>query len=106
MVIAIGLAFSLAWLVLAWRTQSQLSGGGDFWFGGGGGGPDIGDRITALVQVGSVLMFSLLVLACGCGLRLVAGRLLSERQQIDELDDGDSDDDSDDVHEVTLDADS
>jgi hypothetical protein len=96
-IMAIGFVFCVMWLVVVWRTQRDLSGGGRFAVDSTGDDPDIGDRIVSLEQDGVVLMFSLLVLTAGSGLRLLSGRLLSQRQQINHLDEDESD-----VHEVTL----
>jgi hypothetical protein len=96
-VTALGLIFSLMWLFVAWRTQSKLTGGSRFAIDDTSD-PDLVDRVVALVQDGPAFMLSLLVLAAGSGLRLLAGRLLSQRQLINELDTPGTGT----VHEVTL----
>ena len=97
---AVGFVFSVMWFAVAWRTQAKLSGGGHFGLGGDESNPDVVDRILNLVEISGYLMFALMVFAAGCGLRLFAGRLLSERRDIDDLDDGNDGDGP--VYEVTL----
>jgi hypothetical protein len=78
--IVIGALFALGWVFVAWRTESDLSNGGrGSGVGFGSGDPDLVDRINALEQVGILLMFALLLVASGCGLRLYASRVSAER---------------------------
>jgi hypothetical protein len=73
--IAIGVVFAAAWLLLAWRleeTSTTFLGSG-----GSSGDPDLVDRILVLVQFSGVLMIPLLVVAAGCGLRLYASRVFT-----------------------------
>jgi hypothetical protein len=79
--IIVGALFALGWILVAWRTQNELSGGGQLTSGGGfsSGDPDLVDRIYALEQIGVLLLFALLLVAGGCGLRLYATRVTTER---------------------------
>ena len=79
--IVVGVLFALGWLVVAWRTQSELSGGSRAISTGGfgDGDPDLVDRIYALEQIGILLLFSLLLVAGACGLRLYSSRVNTER---------------------------
>jgi hypothetical protein len=79
--IVVGALFAVGWFVVAWRTQSELSTGGrvsstgDF----NSSEADLVDRIFALEQIGVLLLFSLMLIAGGCGLRLYATRVTAER---------------------------
>jgi hypothetical protein len=79
--IVVGALFALGWFVVAWRTQSDLSVGGRLSSTGefGSGDPDLVDRIYSLEQIGILLLFALLLVAGGCGLRLYATRVTAER---------------------------
>ncbi|MEY2422893.1 MAG: hypothetical protein QOI95_2960 [Acidimicrobiaceae bacterium] len=79
--IVVGVLFAAGWFFLAWRTQSQLSGGGRVTSGGGFGSEDADliDRIEALEQIGILLLFALVLVVAGCGLRLYATRVNAER---------------------------
>jgi hypothetical protein len=81
-VMAIGLVFSAGWLFMAWRVESQLSGSGSsVVFDSGRGDPDVIDRVIALIQIGPILMLSLLALVGGSGLRLYASRLFTAPEE-------------------------
>ena len=78
--IAVGALFAVGWLFIAWRTQSQLSGGGGLSSSAfSSGDPDLIDRITAFEQTGVLVLFALLLVAGGCGLRLYATRVNADR---------------------------
>jgi hypothetical protein len=78
--IVVGILFAVGWLFVAWRTQSELSSGGQVSSSGfNSGDPDLVDRIYALEQIGVLLLFSLLLIVGGCGLRLYATRVTAER---------------------------
>ncbi|MEY2453797.1 MAG: hypothetical protein QOD92_3371 [Acidimicrobiaceae bacterium] len=79
--IVVGVLFAIGWFFVAWRTQNELSGGGRVSSTGGfsDGDPDLVDRIYALEQIGILLLFSLLLVAGGSGLRLYSTRINAER---------------------------
>jgi hypothetical protein len=79
--IVVGGLFAVGWFFVAWRTQSELSGGGRVTSTGGFGGSDadLVDRIYALEQIGILLIFSMLLIAGGCGLRLYSTRINADR---------------------------
>jgi hypothetical protein len=85
--IAVGLVFTLGWIVVLWRTESELSSTRGFSSSGGAGlvsnNPDLVDRIIAAEQVGVLVLLALLLVAAGCGLRLFASRLLASPPPLD-----------------------
>ena len=77
---AVGTVFAVGWFFVAWRTQSELTGGGRASSTGfDSGDPDLVDRIYAFEQIGVLLLFSLLLVATGCGLRLYSTRINADR---------------------------
>lgn len=79
--IAVGGLFTVGWFFVAWRTQSGLSSRGGITTDGSfsSGDPDLVDRIDALEQIGILLLFALMLVAGGCGLRLYSTRVNADR---------------------------
>lgn len=82
LLIGVGALFVVGWFVLAWRTQSDLSGGPTRFASGdefSSSDPDVADRIIAMEQIGVLLLIALLTIGTGCGLHLFASRVMARR---------------------------